>query len=41
MAIDAVDIVNEYKIGGLLVVDDNNKVVGAFNVHDLFQAKLI
>ena len=41
MAVEAVDIVNNYKIGGLLVVDTNSKVVGAFNMHDLFKAKLI
>lgn len=41
LAVDAVDIMNNYKIGGLLAVDDYNKVVGAFNLHDLFKAKLI
>ena len=41
LAVDAVEIINNYKIGGLLVVDDQNKVVGAFNLHDLFKAKLI
>lgn len=41
LAVDAVEIMNNYKIGGLLAVDDKNKVVGAFNVHDLFKAKLI
>jgi arabinose-5-phosphate isomerase len=41
MAVDAVDIVNRYQIGGLMVVDSTNTVVGAFNVHDLFKAKLI
>lgn len=41
LAVDAVDIMNNYKIGGLLAVDDHNKVVGAFNLHDLFKAKLI
>ncbi|MEN9946670.1 MAG: hypothetical protein RLZZ293_1056 [Pseudomonadota bacterium] len=41
MAIDAVEIVNQYKINGLLVVNSNHQVIGAFNVHDLFKAKLI
>lgn len=41
LAVDAVEIMNNYKIGGLLAVDDHNKVVGAFNLHDLFKAKLI
>ncbi len=41
MAVDAVEIINSNKIGGLVVIDDLNHVVGAFNLHDLFKAKLI
>lgn len=41
MAVDAVALIEEYKISGLLVVDNENKLVGAFNVHDLFKAKLL
>lgn len=41
MAIDAVEILQKYQIGGLLVVDDDDILVGAFNLHDLFKAKLI
>ena len=41
LAVDAVEMMHNYKIGGLLAVDEANKVVGAFNLHDLFKAKLI
>lgn len=41
LAVDAVDLVNNYKIGALIAVDSQQQVVGAFNVHDLFKAKLI
>lgn len=41
MAIDAVDLINKHNISGLLAVDENHKLVGAFNLHDLFKAKLI
>lgn len=41
LAVDAVDLVNNYKIGALVAVDSTNQVLGAFNVHDLFKAKLI
>ena len=29
------------KINGLLVTDENGKLVGAFNMHDLLIAKII
>lgn len=41
MAVDAVAIIEKFQIGGLLVVDEQNVLVGALNVHDLFKAKLI
>lgn len=41
LAVDAVDLVNNYKIGALIAVNSQQQVVGAFNVHDLFKAKLI
>lgn len=41
MASVAVDLMEQYKITGFLVVDMENKLVGAFNLHDLFKAKLI
>jgi arabinose-5-phosphate isomerase len=30
-----------HKINQLVVVDDNDKLVGALNMHDLFRAKVI
>lgn len=41
MAVDAIAIIESFKIGGLLVVDEQNVLVGAITVHDLFKAKLI
>jgi len=38
LAAEAVHLLEQYKINALLVVDDNNKVVGALNIHDLFRA---
>lgn len=41
MAVDALELIDKYKIRALLVVDDSKKVVGAFHMHDLFKSKLI
>lgn len=41
LAVHAIDLMTQYKISGFLVVDNNNALVGAFNLHDLFRAKLI
>lgn len=38
MAYDSLVLMEEKKITALVVVDDDNKVVGAFNIHDLFQS---
>jgi len=38
MAVEAVHVLDENKITGLLVVDDENYLVGALNIHDLFRA---
>jgi len=38
MAAEAVHRLDENKITALLVVDDNNVLVGALNIHDLFRA---
>ena len=38
MAAQAVHVLEENKITGLLVVDDDRQLVGALNVHDLFRA---
>jgi arabinose-5-phosphate isomerase len=31
----------EHRINQIIVVDDNLRLVGALNTHDLFQAKVI
>lgn len=41
LAVTAVDIMEQQKITGLLVINDEKKLVGAFNLHDLFRAKLL
>jgi len=38
MATKAVNVLEENKITSLLVADDENRLVGALNVHDLFRA---
>lgn len=38
LAAEAVRIMEENKITGLLVTDDDNKLIGALNIHDLFRA---
>ncbi len=41
MAIEAVELMEQKKINGLLVVDNAGKLVGAFNMHDILKAKVI
>ncbi len=41
LAAEAVNVLDENKITSLLVVDDDNRVVGALNVHDLFRAGIM
>lgn len=41
MAVAALEVIDQYKIRALVVVDDEKHVVGAFHMHDLFKAKLI
>jgi len=41
LAIEAVELMEQKKINGLLVVDDAGKLVGAFNMHDILKAKVI
>ncbi len=38
LAAEAVHILEQYKINSLVVVNEDNKVVGALNIHDLFRA---
>ena len=41
MAAAAVHVMEENKITSLLVTDDNNKLIGALNIHDLFREGLM
>lgn len=41
LAIEAIEMMEQKKINGLLVVDDAGKLVGAFNMHDLLKAKVV
>ena len=38
MAAEAVHVLEERKITALLVADDDGRLVGALNIHDLFRA---
>ncbi len=39
--IDAINLMEMNKINGILVVNRESKLIGAFNMHDLFKAKVI
>jgi arabinose-5-phosphate isomerase len=41
LAVEAVQIMEQYKVNQLLVVDAAQRLVGALNMHDLFRAKVI
>ena len=41
LAAEALHLLEENKITSLLVTDDNNKLVGALNIHDLFREGLM
>ena len=41
LAVEAVNIMEENKITALLVADDDNRLVGALNIHDLFRAGIM
>ncbi len=41
LAAEAVQIMEHYKVNQLLVVDAEERLVGALNMHDLFRAKVI
>jgi arabinose-5-phosphate isomerase len=38
MAAEAVHLLEEKKITGLLVADDDGRLIGALNIHDLFRS---
>jgi arabinose-5-phosphate isomerase len=41
LAAEAVQIMESHKVNQLLVVDEDDRLVGALNMHDLFRAKVI
>jgi len=41
LAVDAVDMMETYRINQLLVTDGSGKLVGALHIHDLTRAKVI
>lgn len=41
LAAEAVHLLEEHKITGLLVADEDNRLAGALNVHDLFRAGIM
>jgi arabinose-5-phosphate isomerase len=41
LAAEAVQIMEDHRISQLIVVDDDDRPVGALNMHDLFRAKVI
>ena len=41
LAVEAAHLMEEHKISALVVVDDQQRVVGALNIHDLLQARVV
>ena len=41
LAVEAARLMETHKIGGLVVVDRGNRVVGALNIHDLLRARVV
>jgi len=41
LAVEAAHLLEQHHINGLIVVDEANCVVGALNIHDLLQAKVV
>jgi arabinose-5-phosphate isomerase len=41
LAAEAVQVMEQFKVNQLLVVDGDSRLVGALNMHDLFRAKVI
>lgn len=41
LAVDAVAVMEEFRINQMLVVDDDGRLVGALHIHDLTRAKVI
>ncbi len=41
LAVEAIELMEHYKINQILVVDATDKLIGALNMHDLFNAKVV
>jgi arabinose-5-phosphate isomerase len=41
LAASAVRLMEQYKITALPVADENGKLIGALNIHDLFRAGVV
>jgi arabinose-5-phosphate isomerase len=41
LAVEAAHLMEEFKISGLIVVDAEQRVVGALNIHDLLRARVV
>ena len=41
LAVEAVHVLEENKITSLLVADDDGRLTGALNIHDLFRAGIM
>jgi arabinose-5-phosphate isomerase len=41
LAVEAAHLLEQHRINGLLVVDDEGRCVGALNIHDLLQARVV
>jgi arabinose-5-phosphate isomerase len=41
LAVEAVKIMEQFKVNQMLVVDNDKKLIGVLNMHDLFRAKVI
>jgi len=41
LAVDALDLMQQHKISGLLVVDADNRLIGALHMHDLLRAGVV
>ena len=41
LAAEALQYMDKFRINGLLALDERGRVVGAFNLHDLFRAGVV
>jgi arabinose-5-phosphate isomerase len=41
LAVEAAQLMEAHKINALLVVDEDQRVVGALNIHDLLRARVV